>query len=54
MTLNQLFGISGLILLAAIIFFAFRQGMKVKPDSNNKMDGGMPPGSVGPDSGAQP
>jgi hypothetical protein len=53
MTSGQLFGLIGLIALGAVICFAFWQGMKVKPDPNNKMDGGMPPGSVGPDSGAQ-
>jgi hypothetical protein len=53
MTLIQVVGLFGLVALGAFVFFAFRQGMKVKPDPNNKMDGGMPPGSVGPDSGTQ-
>jgi hypothetical protein len=49
MSTHQLIGIVGLVVLAAEIIFAFRQGTKVKPDSNNTIDGGMPPGSVGPD-----
>jgi hypothetical protein len=36
-----------------VIFMAFRQGTKVKPDSNNTMDGGLPPGAGGGDSGGQ-
>jgi hypothetical protein len=53
MTSDQLIGVLGLAAVAAVIVFAFRQGTKVKPDSNNTMDGGLPPGSIGPDSGGQ-
>jgi hypothetical protein len=52
MTTQQLLGLLGLIVLAAIIWIAFRQGRNVKPDGNNKMDGGMPPGGLGPGTGA--
>jgi hypothetical protein len=50
MTLHQLFGLIGLLLLGAVIYFAFRQATKVKPDPNNKMEGGLPQGSD-PDGG---
>ena len=32
MTMEQLFGLAAVLGLAAFVAFAFRQGMKVKPD----------------------
>ena len=39
MTLHQWFGIALGLLLVGFIFFAFRQGEKVKPSGRNPNDG---------------
>ncbi len=48
MTLHFWIGLSAVVLIGGFTVFAFRQGFKVKPDRNNKVDSGMPPGSAGP------
>jgi hypothetical protein len=53
MTLHQWFGLSSLILIVGFVVFAFRQGFKTRPDRNNRQDGGMPPGGLGPSAGMQ-
>ena len=38
MTMSQWLGIGGLVILGAVIAFAFRQGSKVKPDRNRRIE----------------
>ena len=38
MTMLHLLGLGCLILLVGFIVFAFRQGMKVKPDPNRRVE----------------
>jgi hypothetical protein len=45
----QWIGLLGGALLVAFIMFAFRQGMKVKPDPNNRNDGPSVGAPAGPD-----
>ena len=36
MTQDQWLGLGAVIVIVAFVIFAFRQGFKVKPDSNNQ------------------
>lgn len=38
---HTLLGITCVLMLVAFIWFAFRQGLKVKPDGNNRDTGGQ-------------
>jgi hypothetical protein len=49
MTLHYLVGLSAVVLIVGFVIFTFWKGDKIKPDPNNRQDGGMPPGSVGTD-----
>jgi hypothetical protein len=49
MAIDQWLGLGALILLAAFVAFAFRQGGKVKPSGNDPSGGGI--GGQGGDSG---
>jgi hypothetical protein len=53
MTIHQLLGFAAAILIVGFAVFAFRQGFKTRPDRNNRQDGGMPPGGLGPGAGMQ-
>ena len=45
--LHYIVGISAVVIVVGFSIFAFWKGDKIKPDRNNKQNGGMPPGSVG-------
>jgi hypothetical protein len=45
MTPAQWIGVAGIALILAFGWFAFRQGMKVKPEERDSR-GGLPPGAA--------
>lgn len=53
MTLHFWIGLGAVVLVAGFAIFAFRQSFKTRPDRNNRQDGGMPPGGLGPGAGMQ-
>ena len=44
MIVHQWIGVLSIVLIGVFAIFALHQGMQVKPDPNNRPDGGLPPG----------
>ena len=44
MILHQWLGVLSIVLIGGFAIFALWQGMPVRPDPNNRPDGGLPPG----------